>query len=177
MTNGWSIGSDYYSEVYYTGKNAREIAKESGVTFAEGSLEKIQAYRDYDGFGVLANPDDVKFKAILKDGTQIDYRRQMPTNKSKVSIFDNKVYIEGIQDMYVSKHSDYANIPKRTTGANYELYGCKGFVNVEDNNNDKVMTHDRLMPDGNVQKSYLYICHDDSDNVKMRKNDVRYEGN
>ena len=169
MGKGWSVQSSVYSETFYTGKVAEQIAKESGVSFGKGTLKKIQPYRECDGFGELGNPDCVHFKAILTDGTEVDYRRQMPTNKAKITKTDNKIIFAGVQDMYVTgnKKAD-----------NYSIFGCKGFVNVRGGKGkDFVKTGNRTMPDGSVQTSYMFVCHDDKDIISKTKTDARYTGN
>ena len=169
MGTGWSIQNSQYSEVFYTGKAAYQIAKESGVTFGKGTLKKIQPFRRNDGFGCLANPDDVNFTAFLTDGTEINYRRQMPTNKAKITKTENRVIFSGIQDMYVYGTDKVDN---------YSVFGCKGFVNVKGGQGkDVVKTNNRTMSDGSVQTSYVFICHDDNDIVNKTKNDSRYKGN
>lgn len=139
------------------------------VYFAPGTLKEIKKRFDTIGFGCLSSPDHNIYFAKLSDGTEINFRKQVETNQSKIEKKNGKWEISGIQDMYLTSNQPAA----------YSLFGCKGFVNVGTNNQpgDLVFTADRKFDNGLKQESQLSIYANINDVLQLSKGDDLYNGN
>ncbi len=142
-----------------------EIKDSGNVHFAPGVVKSIRIEKTHE-IDFYNGLDRNIYCVELNDGTTLRYRKQKETNQAVVESSNETIYFKGFDgiEVFETKNND-----------KYEFQGCRGYVNVYDNNNsqdfDTVTTKNRIFNNGVVQDSSMQIISDKNAKVKGTEND------
>ena len=119
------------------------------------------------------NGEDCYYRVSLKDGTTVSYRRQKGTNLARIEEKSGTIIFSGLDDV---------NIIGTSGNDNYELRGCRGYVNTyedrnygQDQDQDTITTKHRNFENGIMQESCMLIINDRNGTINKTSKDIVWD--